>query len=207
MSHDNQQTPSPWHGHPTHAGTYQRVGSMFLVPDPHCKKAAQLELCLAAGRDFVLHHLFSLLMEISKVTHNVSPPQASTENLDHREPAHVDALYFCWEQWAGGAGATSPLLVWLATSWQAQAPVDAPPQLASMLILRPLGHQAKHVSMNQTICLLHPPKSRVTSPNIRADLVLSTQEGQNNSFFPLGFQTGPTTTAKSQVPPSHPRAG
>lgn len=111
-------------------------------------------------KSFFLHDLFSLLMGVSKANYSVSITSSSTENLEHWEPAHVDALYLCWQQWAGGAGATSPLLLWLATSRQAQATMDAPLQLAATQILRPLGHQAKHMLMNQTICLLHPPKSR-----------------------------------------------
>lgn len=69
----------------------------------------------------------------------------------------------------------------------------------------PLGRQAKHTPMNQNICLLHPPKSRVTSPTIRDDAVSPTREGQNTSFLPLGFQLGPTTTAESSPSISYQR--
>ena len=131
MSQATQQTPSPWHGHPTHAGTHQGVGSMGLVPDAPHTKAAQMELCPVARGHFVLHRRFPLLMGVSKVTHNISPPPASTGKPERQAPAHVEALYFRWKWWAGGAGGTSPLLVWLATSWQAQARMNAPPQLAS----------------------------------------------------------------------------
>jgi len=168
---------------------------MGLVPDAPQTKAAQMELYPVARGHFVLHRLFPLLMGVSKVTHNISPPPASTGKPERQASAHVEALYFRWKWWAGGAGGTSPLLVWLATSWQAQARMNAPPQLASTQILYPPGHQAKHVPMNQTICLLHPPKSRVTSPNIRDDPVLSTREGQGNSFLSLVFQLGPPPTA------------
>lgn len=89
MSQDNQQTPS--HGHPTCAGTYQGAGSTFLVPDPPYTKAAQPELCPAAGRGFLLHHLFSLLMGVSKVTQNVSPPPASTGKPEHSTSADINA--------------------------------------------------------------------------------------------------------------------
>ena len=168
---------------------------MVLVPDPPCKKAAQLELCPAAGRGFVLHHLCSLLMEVS-----VGHPQCLTTISKHRKAGALGAStcrcpvfllgavgWWCWSNItiAGVVGnvMASPSHDGCSTS----AGIYADPA-SSWPPSKARADEENHLPAS-------PTQVQVNSPNIRADLVLSTREGQN-SFLRLGFQMGPRTTAK-----------